>query len=92
MTARYKLTKFRDKWNDGYFRPKYPCPNTVERQLGLKELELELIDQHVNRAEIIRDEAIFEHDTRAGLLCYAKERADHGYKCNCFTQLDPSDQ
>lgn len=57
MTARYKLTKFRDKWNDGYFKPKHPCPNTVERQRGQKEIEQELKDQHINTDLAIRDEA-----------------------------------
>lgn len=84
MTARYKLTKFRDKWNDGFYKPKHPDPNTVERQKSYREVRRELVDQHINHQFIIRDEARMDREEAEAWACYEMELADPNYECKCF--------
>jgi hypothetical protein len=89
MTAPHKLHKFRDKYNDGYYKPKFTNPDSVERQRAKEEIKQGLEDTDDLNDLQIRAEIQWEEEMRLSYECYLKEKADpDNYTCRCFDKKD----
>lgn len=84
MTAHYKLHKFRDKYNDGYYKPKFTNPDSVERQLAKKEIQSGIEEVRDLNDIQLKAEIQWEEEMRMANECYLRELADpENYKCTC---------
>lgn len=82
MVARYKIHKFRDKWNDGYYKPKFSNPDSVERQRAKHEARQGL--QAYHDYDVVLKEDDWEEEMERAWRCYQMELADPDYICKCF--------
>ena len=84
MVARYKVHKFRDKWNDGYFKPVFSDPDAVERQQARKEVMQGLQDNEDCNDLLLKAEAQWDAEMRLDYNCWSMSKADPDYVCKCF--------
>ena len=89
MVARYKTHKFRDKWNDGYFKPVFSDPDSIERQQAKKDIIQGISDNEDSNDLLLRMEAQFYEEERQDWDCWMRQKADpENYVCRCFEHKD----
>ncbi len=85
MVARYKVHKFRGKWNYDISNAKFSDPDSAERQQAKKDVIQGISDNEDSNDLLLRMEAQEDAEERLDWECWMRQKADpENYVCRCF--------